>query len=1144
MNKLHTIARRFHYLTLFIVTIMLAGACQQQSNTEPRILVFSKTTGWRHTSIPHGIEALQKLGKEHGFLVDTTENASKFNDKNLKKYHAIVFLNTSGRVFNPQQKASFQRYIQAGGGYVGIHSASTTEYEWTWFGNLMGAHFANHPHNPGVREATITVLDKQHPSTVDLPDEWFRNDEWYNFRSFYPGIKVLANLDETTYEGGTHGSDHPIAWYQEYDGGRAFYTAGGHTEESYSEPLFLKHLLGGIKYAMGDGKLDYSKATATEVPEENRFVKTILVENLKNPMELAIAEDGRIFFTELRTGSLNVYDPKTAERKVVHQFDVTTRGGTGLIGIALDPNFLKNSWLYLYYAPIMEGEPIIFNLSRFTLTSNNTIDPQSEKVLLQVPVEENSGSHHGGSLAWDEEGNLLLSTGDSSSPFSSDGYAPLDERPGKQYYSLDAQRSAANTNDLKGKILRIRPQPDGTYTIPEGNLFAPGTPKTRPEIYVMGCRNPYRIAVNKKTGSVYWGDNGPDAGTESERGPRGYDEFNQAKEAGNYGWPYFVGDNYAYAHWDFETKTAGSKFDPLTPINNSPNNTGLAELPPAQPAMIWYPYAPSEEFPELGQGGRSAMVGDFFHYNKASKAETGFPQYYDNSLFVFDWMRNWVMAIRFDENENLKGIEPFMATNGDFRRPIDLAFDKDGIMYMLEYGSVYGLDNEDARLVKIDYNRGNRPPEAIASVLDSVGEENLHRTVFLTSELRTLPLKSEVVGPAPLRVLFTSRGSGDPDSDDIVSYKWQLEGEGVTSTDPHPAHTYSKPGVYYVVLELKDQAGLSHTDTVIVKVGNTQPDVTITSPHNKSFFWENKPFKYKVEVHDPEDGAIVPGDIEVIFDYHSAGISNDIALSTSALVPRGAVLIDNSDCKACHMVDTEAVGPSYHAIAERYQDYPQAVTMLIEKIIAGGTGNWGNSMMSAHPQLSEGEAKDMVDYILSLNAEKEKKSWPTEGTFTFDRHKKEEGRGVYVLQAAYTDKGANGIEPLTGSDIIKLRPAKVRTALADAHVGFERYRDDLGHGGNAAYILLRDIDLTGIKKFIYEYNAAADGYIEVRIDSRAGPVIAKTHFQASNHWEVNEFLEAVIDQPVSGKHDVYFIVVRHEKPNQSIINISYITMDQ
>src|SRR5690606_26968029 len=153
---------------------------------------------------------------------------------------------------------------------------------------MMGAHFANHPHNPGVRKATVLVNDKEHPATAHLPEKWVRDDEWYNYKSFYPGINVLASLDETTYVGGTHGSNHPIAWYQEFEGGRSFYTGGGHESEAFDEPLFLEHLLGGIQYAIGNGELDYSKATAIVTPEENRFVKETLISNLKSPMELAI----------------------------------------------------------------------------------------------------------------------------------------------------------------------------------------------------------------------------------------------------------------------------------------------------------------------------------------------------------------------------------------------------------------------------------------------------------------------------------------------------------------------------------------------------------------------------------------------------------------------------------------------------------------------------------------------------------------------------------------------------------------------------------------------------------------------------------------------------------------------------------------
>src|SRR5688500_4575549 len=237
----------------------------------------------------------------------------------------------------------------------------------------------------------------------------------------------------------------------------------------------------------------------------------------------------------------------------------------------------------------------------------------------------------------------------------------------------------------------------------------------------MGCRNPYRIAVNPKTSVLYWGEIGPDAGKDSVQGPRGYDEFNQAKKPGNYGWPYFVGNNEAYVHWNFSTNTAGPKFNPQAPENNSPNNTGLNKLIPATPAMIYYPYAPSREFPELGQGGRSAMAGEFYRYQANAAGKGSLPAYYHNGLFVFDWMRNWVKVLRFDAQENYVRSEDFLPVTGDFRRPIDLAFGPDGVMYMLEYGSIYGIDNADARLVKLEYNAGNRAPIAQASLSDSIG---------------------------------------------------------------------------------------------------------------------------------------------------------------------------------------------------------------------------------------------------------------------------------------------------------------------------------------------------------------------------------------------------------------------------------------
>jgi type 1 glutamine amidotransferase len=215
-----------------------------------RTLVFSRTTGFRHDSIPDAVSAMRNLGAEHGFGVDTTEDPAVFDDTQLAAYAAVVFLLTTGDVLDDAQQAAFERYIRAGGGYVGVHSATDTEYDWPWYGGLVGAYFADHP--PGTYEAVLHIEDP----TQDLPATWLRTDEWYNFRvnpRVSPDVVVLATLDEATYPGGTMG-DHPIAWYHAYDGGRAWYTGGGHTRESYSEPLFLTHLQGGIDYAAARGR--------------------------------------------------------------------------------------------------------------------------------------------------------------------------------------------------------------------------------------------------------------------------------------------------------------------------------------------------------------------------------------------------------------------------------------------------------------------------------------------------------------------------------------------------------------------------------------------------------------------------------------------------------------------------------------------------------------------------------------------------------------------------------------------------------------------------------------------------------------------------------------------------------------------------
>jgi type 1 glutamine amidotransferase len=227
------------------VALAVSGAAAAPTAVQ-RVLVFTKTTGFRHSSIPVAIQAVTSLGEKNGFTVEATEDAGTFTDAGLARYEAVVFLLTTGDVLNDAQQASFQRFVNAGHGWVGVHSASDTEYDWAWYGALVGAYFSDHP---AIQPAAIDVAEPRN----GLPARWMRTDEWYNFQSNpRPAVHVLATIDESTYSGGGMGADHPIAWWHDYDGGRAWYTAGGHTEEAWAEPLFLAHVLSGIKYALND----------------------------------------------------------------------------------------------------------------------------------------------------------------------------------------------------------------------------------------------------------------------------------------------------------------------------------------------------------------------------------------------------------------------------------------------------------------------------------------------------------------------------------------------------------------------------------------------------------------------------------------------------------------------------------------------------------------------------------------------------------------------------------------------------------------------------------------------------------------------------------------------------------------------------
>lgn len=786
-----------------------------------KVLVFSKTEGFRHSSILQGITAIQQLGVDNDFDVDATEDASMFTLENLLQYDAVIFLSTTGDVLNADQQDAFEKYIQSGKGYVGIHAASDTEYDWPWYGGLVGAYFDSHP--DGTPTAVIEVADKVHPSTSFLPDYWERTDEWYNYRENPRGqVHVLATLDESTYSGGNMGYDHPIAWLHEYGGGRSWYTGGGHTEESFSEPNFLQHILGGIFYASGDVKGQY------EGTVDDKFQVTIVDNNPINPMALAVLPNLDVLYVE-RAGNLKLRSKETGLITNAGFLNVDSGREDGLIGIVLDPDFETNSWVYLFYSP---NSVIEQRVSRFEY-KDQKIDLSTEKIVLKIPVQRDECCHSGGDMEFDKDGNLFIATGDNTNPFQSDGFGPIDEQSGRE--AFDAQRTSANTNDLRGKILRIHPEDDGTYTIPGGNMFTESE-QGLPEIYVMGARNPFRMAVSKKTGELVWGEIGPDAReNDGTRGPLGYDEFNRTNTGGNFGWPYCIANNIPYNDYNFATSTSGGTFNCSDLTNDSPNNTGVQNIPAAQPAWLYYTYGETAERPEFGAGARSAMAGDYFSFDPANSETGGFPQYYDSTLFIMEWTRNWIKEVRYDKDGNLLQINPFL-DDLTLNRPIDFQFGPDGAMYLIEWGTGFGGGNADARIIKIEYveNLDNRPPQAFA-------------TASITS------------GPTPLEVDFSANLSSDPDVDFLV-YSWDFNGDDVEDSDAESAsYTYTDAGEYLAKLTVTDPEGEVSVDQIRIVAGNGAPTVTIDLPLNGGFYLEGDVIEYKISVTDPDEGTIGDG---------------------------------------------------------------------------------------------------------------------------------------------------------------------------------------------------------------------------------------------------------------------------------------------
>lgn len=857
--------------------------------------------------------------------------------------------------------------------------------------------------------------------------------------------------------------------------------------------------------------LNIDRAVSSDAFDPRRLEKEVLVAACEDPMQLEVLRDGRVLFIE-RNGSVKLRLPQTGEIKTLGVVAAQVFGEVGLLGLATDRDYENTGWIYLFYCPKQQRETL--RLSRFTV-KEDSLDLQSEVQLLDYKFDAQGANHMGGGLCMDSHGNLLVGTGDNCMPIPE---LPVDWRPDRSH--LDAMRTSANSMDLRGKVLRVHPEPNGTYSVPTGNLFA--DPRAgRPEIYAMGCRNAFRVTADEQDGCVYWGDVGPNIQLDLNVGPNGYDEINRAPTAGNFGWPMFVGPNEPYRLFDFTTRTAGPQFDVQAPLNSSPNNTGARALPPPLPALIWYPSGTSPEFPELGSGGRSAIAGPVYRAERYAGSDLALPSEFDGALFIYDWTRNWLCTVHVNAVGKVETIRRFFP-DAAFRKPIDMECGPEGALYVIEYGDRW-VDNKDAQIVRIVYRRGNRPPRAALAVEPSAGRH-------------------------PLTVELNASASTDPDGENGLSYAYEINGRvesGETGTRRH--FTFDKPGHYQVAVSVTDAAGASSRVVRDVRVGNARPSIRIVSPAHGSFIDWGQTVRYRIEAADLEDGATSDGTIPARkvtlsrqFQLRRRSQQTDATgkpVEGVALDP-GLHLISRTTCFSCHTMKSPSAGPPYRDVGRKYAGDADARERLANKIITGGTGAWGSKPMPPHPQHSLQETRLMVDWILSLAADDSPPSVAgTRGFFHADRPASaaHQSSGALVLGAEYLDAGipgVAGVNPISAQTECVLHSRRQRAAFFDQRSGaelvdvFERQAGLIMRFAPGDWIAFEDMNLADIDRVIWKAAASGGerGSFSLRLDAPDGPELAAIplHSDADQLGEIFREQTTALEDP-GGLHNLFVV---------------------
>ncbi|MEU9888777.1 ThuA domain-containing protein [Sphaerisporangium sp. NPDC051011] len=732
---------------------------------------------------------------------------------------------------------------------------------------------AGPPPESKVQQATVDVTDRQHPANKGLPLTWTRSDKWMNWAPSPLGkVHTVAQVEERTYTPGLNGNGafHPISWCRDYDGGRTFYTGMGGTEASYTtDTQFQGHLNGAIKWATGLVRGDCQATIGSNYTIERLTAqnKSGQLDQIGEPHGLTVAPDGKVFYVGkaacptgavvnwndpkvgLGCGTIHQWDPKTKQPKLLTTLAVMGNRGSGdelvkneegLLGIALDPKWEQNGWFYVYWMPheSIDRDKRIGQrtVSRFTYDfATQSIDQKTRKDLLHWDTQIHSCCHAGGGMTFDKDGNLYIGSGDSNSSGGSDGYSGNNWTQDYKGVSFqDARRTSGNTNDLNGKIIRIHPEADGTYTIPKGNLFTgkeEGGGKTRPEIYVMGVRNIARLAWDKVNNWLTTGWVGPDAGGPSETwGPAKYETATIITSAGNQGWPYCMGNRQPYrdrSNTDATQPAGWYDCDHLK--NTSPRNTGLVDIPPARDNMIWYSpqgggpvypkradgsglptYKAGDEIltqPYLKGGGQAVMSGPTYHRSQVDTASgVAWPAYWDGKWFLGDESNaNNRVAVTVDPKgvkdqappafgEDLRAIIRSGGGANQLQSWMDAKFGPDGALYMLDYAGGFFSLHANQKLIRVTYKGGPATPNPSDAAVRAVRQST------------------------PKTVLFSSTKAGG------VAWEWNFGDGSKPAREANPTHTYANYGTYKATLKVTYADGEVATGQIEVTVGCAAPD--------------------------------------------------------------------------------------------------------------------------------------------------------------------------------------------------------------------------------------------------------------------------------------------------------------------------------